>query len=453
MAKVGFWLKGAKGKFAGATIYQNNGETVMREIVSPSNPQTTRQTIQRILMHTVMQAYSKLKAITDHSFEGQKAGADNMAYFMKQNLNIARAQVASMQGQGVDFYDMFNYTPLGMKGFTPNQYQISMGSLPSVNAQVPADDGYHGIIPISLTAVTYAQIIEKLGLQRGDQLTFCFVGTTPRGANTFGQNNFYFCRVILDPTNADYTQASLNVDLLDANGKINLPSVRNENTDNFEFVYDAERGGLTFGIANTMVCTAVAVIASREVNGEWLRSTEYMAYEGGVGVTYSLGECMDMAANGNSTVYAANDRYLNNAGTGGGAAAAAGGSSDAGGNSGGNSGSDPTPSTNMSAQSVTMGGEVMTVGTSKNFYIEDAELSIGGSATFSNAPAGAKARIKNNATSDVIETVDISNGTATFATHAYSAQGLFNIEMSADGETWSATGYSFRINESNGDGD
>jgi hypothetical protein len=32
MAKTGFWLKGANGKLAGATIYQQNGETVMREV-------------------------------------------------------------------------------------------------------------------------------------------------------------------------------------------------------------------------------------------------------------------------------------------------------------------------------------------------------------------------------------------------------------------------------------
>ena len=50
MAKVGFWLKGAKGKLAGSTIYKDgNGDTVMS-------------------------AFSKMKAITDHSFEGVKAG-------------------------------------------------------------------------------------------------------------------------------------------------------------------------------------------------------------------------------------------------------------------------------------------------------------------------------------------------------------------------------------------
>lgn len=120
MAKTGFWLRGANGKLAGATIYQQNGETVIREVVSPSNPKTERQILQRIIMHTVMQAYSKMKEICDHSFEGVKKGQDCMSYFMKQNVQFAREKVASMQADGVDFYDMYNFVPLGLKGFTPH---------------------------------------------------------------------------------------------------------------------------------------------------------------------------------------------------------------------------------------------------------------------------------------------------------------------------------------------
>ncbi len=67
--KTGFWLKGGKGKLAGATVYQQNGETVMREVVSPTNPKTEKQIIQRIVMHTVMQSYSKMKDISDESGE------------------------------------------------------------------------------------------------------------------------------------------------------------------------------------------------------------------------------------------------------------------------------------------------------------------------------------------------------------------------------------------------
>ena len=126
MAKTGFWLKGANGKLAGATIYQQNGETVMREVVSPTNPKTEKQIIQRIIMHTVMQAYSKMKEICDHSFEDLKQGQPTMSYFMSQNVGFCREKVSQMQQQGIDFINMYNFVPLGLKGFTPNQYQVSI---------------------------------------------------------------------------------------------------------------------------------------------------------------------------------------------------------------------------------------------------------------------------------------------------------------------------------------
>ena len=68
MSKVGFWLKGSTGKLAGTTLYKGaNGETIQREIVSPSNPKTMAQNIQRIVMSTVGAAYSVMKAICDNS--------------------------------------------------------------------------------------------------------------------------------------------------------------------------------------------------------------------------------------------------------------------------------------------------------------------------------------------------------------------------------------------------
>ena len=134
--KTGFWLRNGKGKLAGATVYQDgNGNTVMREIVSPTNPKTQAQMVQRIIMHTVMQAYSKMKEICDHSFEGVKKGQDTMSLFMKENVQKCRAAVAEMQAQGVAFINMYNFSLLGTKNFAANQYLVAMGSLPRVDTQ------------------------------------------------------------------------------------------------------------------------------------------------------------------------------------------------------------------------------------------------------------------------------------------------------------------------------
>ena len=80
MAKTGLWLRGAIGQLAGVTMQKGaNGETIMREKVTPKNPQTMGQLIQRIIMATVMLAYSFMKELCDHSFEGVTAGAQSMS--------------------------------------------------------------------------------------------------------------------------------------------------------------------------------------------------------------------------------------------------------------------------------------------------------------------------------------------------------------------------------------
>ena len=284
----------------------------MREVVSPSNPKTEKQIIQRIIMHTVMQAYSKMKEITDHSFEGQKRGQETMSYFLQRNVQLVRQRIATMQEQGTDFYDMYNFAPLGMKGFTPNGYQVAMGSLPQVHTMLTDDDTTHAFVS-GIAANTYQAVIDALGLQRGDQLTFLVIDAT-NNVGTFGQNQFHFARVILDPQNADHSQAPLSTPFIDENHAINLPSSRNEG--DFRFRIDAD--GLAFGRSSAQTIVAAGVIVSREVGDSWLRSTTYLTYQGNVGDTYSLGDCMDRAAKGvASSIYAPNELYLNNAGVGG----------------------------------------------------------------------------------------------------------------------------------------
>lgn len=309
MAKVGFWLKGANGKLAGATVYQSNGETLMREVVKPTDAKTTGQVLQRIVMHTVMSSYSLMKSICDHSFEGIKKGQDTMAYFMKQNVQFCREKIATMQQQGSSAYDMYNFMPLGRKGFTPNQYLISMGSLPQIKSYILDDSTQRGYLA-GFAANTYEDVIKTLGLQRGDQVTFCIVRSTTESLMGY---EFKYARVILDPTNADGSAADLSSPFI-VDGAINLPSARNEGDFYFEF---NESKQIVFGVSASEGGIANAVIASRKgADGNWLRSTSYMTYIEGAYETYNLGECLDMAKEGTANpIVTTNALYLNNAGS------------------------------------------------------------------------------------------------------------------------------------------
>lgn len=95
MAKAGFWLRGAKGKLAGASMQKGaNGQTIMREVVTPRNPKTNSQVYQRAIMATVMKLASAGSSIFDHSFQGVEKGQKCIREFIKENVKVLRASIA-----------------------------------------------------------------------------------------------------------------------------------------------------------------------------------------------------------------------------------------------------------------------------------------------------------------------------------------------------------------------
>lgn len=304
MAKTGFWLRGAKGKLAGATIYQSNGKTQMREITAPKNPQTDAQLIQRAIMATVMKAYGAMKAITDHSFEGTTAGSATMARFQSLNAKAVRARIEEDINNGYDLGSIYAFSKIGDAQFVPNAYVISAGSLPSVTAQIAGTST--GKIAIgAAAAVTYQDILNFYGLQRGDQLTFVEL----KGTN-YNNIKFHFARVILDPTDAQGNQAPLTSAFVD-NGAINLPSPRNEGS--FGSLTGNKDIQFSVGPSN-LVTQAVGVIVSRKVGETWQRSASQLAIDPANSSLFpSLQQAMDSAA---GTLGVLNNRYLNNAGEG-----------------------------------------------------------------------------------------------------------------------------------------
>lgn len=300
MAKVGFWLRGAKGKLAGASLGSSPYGTVAREIVIPKNPNTQAQIIQRIIMGTVGKSYSRMKEICDHSFEGVQIGAKSMAYYMQQNLRELRAAVADAYANEIDLSTLYAFTPLGSGAMMANPYIISQGSLPSVPVVLNEADFTPYIL---IGNNTYQGVVDAYGLQRGDQLTFCVINHRPN-SNT---HDFAFLRVILDPRNADGSAADMSVPFVQ-NGTINLPSHLNEG--NFTTVA-VEDDKLFFNVSGATQCAA-GVIVSREINGSWLRSNCQMTVlrqADGINFETALARSKQRLA-----IQTESDQYLNNAG-------------------------------------------------------------------------------------------------------------------------------------------
>ena len=448
MSKVGFWLKGSTGKLAGTTLYKGaNGETIQREIVSPSNPKTVGQNVQRVVMSTVGAAYSLMKAICDHSFEGVKKGQETMSLFMSENIQKCRAAIEEMQSQGVSFLNMYSFVPVGMKhAFAANQYLVAMGSLPRVTTTYVEDATSHILYPtIAALAnkTTYGDVISALTLKRGDQLTFCCV----KQGNSIQESQFNFARVILDPTDPEtFLPLTLDTPFLDANGKVNMPSVRNEGS----FTFGAVASGLRYWYEDLYTTeedtVAAFCIVSRKEGDTWKRSTTYIAYPGETANAYSMQECLDLIANGaQHNIYSGSDQYLNNAGTGGGAAVESE-------QSGGGSQGGDTPAQAFTISTATVNNQAMTVGSPKTVYLEEGETTIDLDirVTFANVGnASAIGLFKGNVQ---VGTDHAISGTGCNFTAAAQTSGSYSLKVKKSDDTWEQVSYYISVQQDGGMG-
>ena len=316
MAKVGFWLQGATGKLAGSKLQSSpNGTIIGNNMKKPKNPKTVNQTLQRVLVNTVAQGYSALREICYHSFEGVTEGSKSMAKFQSENLSYFRTKAAEVGEEQLGNY--VNFVPVGQKGIRPAAFIVSDGKLPRVAMTI--NGSFQAVL--AMTANTYADIISKYDLQRGDQLTFVAIVENTEFAGTYEAK---YARIILDPRNSDGTEAALSSAFIDGS-HINLPN--SKNAGNFGLL--TYSNGMVFNFkADEKVC-AVACIVSREVNDEWKRSFAQMVVseasiaESGI----SLARAIRISLEGDSLTLTDGNAYLNNAGVSGNQSQTSGGGS------------------------------------------------------------------------------------------------------------------------------
>lgn len=337
MAKVGNLQSGYRGKLDGQTYYKGaDGKTVVRKITVPKNPKTLAQRVQRVITKTVGDNYKVMKALADHSFEGRSMGFQCANRFRSLNATRMRERAAYLQEQGISLYEYFNFAPIGSTSFTPAAVFISEGSLKQVYASI---NGTVGLVAV--TGNSYADVINSLGAQRGDQMTFVTVEKDINNHLTFN-----YARVILDPRNEN-GGAPLSSEFI-TNNAINNPNSRN--SGNFGAL-SFENGGINFKLTSGTV-VAVGIIMSRKADNKWLRSTcqLVLSEENLAGHLVSLMEAAE--STGVSQLDVESEMFLNNAGQGGaeGTSAPASGGGGAGG------------ATPMLANNITINGASQTIG-------------------------------------------------------------------------------------------
>ena len=126
--KTGAWLRGGRGKIAGMVAQKSSDGkgTVLRELVTPANPQTVDQMATRLAFGTVTQAASILLPIIGQTFKAQPNETLNRRRFVALNVPLLKAEAISQQAGG-EINGCFRGK--SSSALVPNSYIISEGSL------------------------------------------------------------------------------------------------------------------------------------------------------------------------------------------------------------------------------------------------------------------------------------------------------------------------------------
>lgn len=260
VGKVTF-RKGLKGKI----IASQKAESV-------SNPRTFAQQEQRMFMKTAVTAYSAMKEICNHSFEGVPFGQKSMAKFIELNVEQIR-----------------NYSTLQISGFTsrkngsvaPQHYIVSKGSLNGIELS-----GVEHISmsakgnPVKISSSTWADFSTLFGLKKGDQIELVALYSNNESIDTWDEEfqenvNFSYSRYVISKDVKD-TDKILADDMSNFNEKL-----FSETKEGKVILFADGRGDGTIKLVeNSCYIWCAAVIVSRKQGNKWLRSTSEMLING-----------------------------------------------------------------------------------------------------------------------------------------------------------------------------
>lgn len=276
-------ISGAVGQVVFRVV--NGKSTVSQKPDKVANPKTIEQQTQRMVFTTCVTAYSAMKGICDHSFEGLRKGSENQAEFMRRNL-------AWLKSQG------YNFSVKGNPSIVPNAYRISKGSLTPVqyiNAQPIQENAINGaavtlsepVAASALAAMTVKQFHDLMNAQIGDQITVCAVRVVSDSGYRFSESEIqYECGF-------DYARIIFNIgtdsELLMTDGTINTANVNTVDSLNYQnIVVKQNSTNLQVGVVSDKFVVledpvyqycAAGVIISRKSDGKWMRSTQNLAVE------------------------------------------------------------------------------------------------------------------------------------------------------------------------------
>ena len=267
MAKGNLLLGMGRGKLGDIVLSRAYGEQISRARAKVvKNPRTTGQQVQRIILATVTKAYSQMKSIVNHSWQGVSYGAASMNKFNKLNMDFLRNQLGAY---GLDNFDddpthWAWFITQGNTLAVPNRWRISTGSLPSISITPAGNDpeATRNVVLYSFAAeppatLSYRALVDAMGIQDGDQLTLCAIAR---------DGKFHYGRFICSPSDGNMTHSVTDTQFW------------NERNTNVSLVFAGSvlNMGLPSIVAENTYLTAAGVILSRRQGTTWQRSNSEM---------------------------------------------------------------------------------------------------------------------------------------------------------------------------------
>lgn len=260
-SKSFFGLRRGSTKTLTFSVY--NGKQVTKDrVYNVKNPRSTMQMKQRAIMATALHAYSALKEICDHSFEGITYGQKSMNYFIAENARMIRSAAPDV--------NLSTYKGIAIS----NAYIIAKGTLPSIELLGNADNSYFTIDKDFTGTFTFAQLMAAFGASMiGDMVTFVALIDNP-GSDA----SVYWLRLKLTESNKTKSfTASESPNILASlvEGTDFETNIDNFTAQDFSISYLNDGKKIAIAASNNDK-QSMGVILSRKSDTGWLRSSSSM---------------------------------------------------------------------------------------------------------------------------------------------------------------------------------
>lgn len=267
MAKSKGFFGLRSGSTKNFTFSELNGQQITKErVYKVKNPRTLQQMRQRMVMATVSAAYSYLKEICDHSFEGFGVGSPCMSEFMRLNLDALKTK--AQNDSAVVAFNAFQD-----KNINPVPFMVSKGSLNEIVPEIHDGKLIWSTFKNDADDTTAEGIYAGLGLNRGDLVTFILCGGdfVSNAALTFAPQPLAIIRLHADKQGA--VSSLGDAFTVESNNQGNISIDFSMGAD--IFLFRAKCDKLVMG----------AVIISRKAADKWLRSNATMVLKTGIPTT------------------------------------------------------------------------------------------------------------------------------------------------------------------------